>query len=73
MSEAIDDTRQRSGNHILKRKESIHSVQQELQSPFRKKKIENKLSGKLSKSSAFLLFKYSMCLSTKVKKNNNKT
>lgn len=67
MSEAIDDTRQRSGNHILKRKESIHSVQHELQSAFRKK-IENKLSGKLSKSSAFLLFKYSMCLSTKVKK-----
>lgn len=31
------------------------------------KKIENKLSGKLSNSSAFLLFEYSRSLSTDVK------
>lgn len=57
MLEAIDDTRQRSENHILERKERTLSIQHELQSAFRKK-IENKLPGKFSKSSAFLLFKY---------------
>lgn len=70
MSEAIDDTRQRSGNHILKKKREYSFCTTGATVTFQKKKIENKLSGKLSKSSAFLLFKYSMCLSTKVKKKN---